>query len=60
MSDLLEGVLGQLGPGGLTELAKGLGADEGAIGSAVSAAIPAILLLHLSDLMILLGSCFRL
>lgn len=43
MSDLLEGVLGQLGPGGLAQIAKGLGADESAIGSAVSAAIPAIL-----------------
>lgn len=43
MAGILDGVLAQLGPGGVAEIAKGLGADESAVSSAVAAAIPAIL-----------------
>lgn len=43
MSELVEGILGQLGPGGLAQIAGSLGVDEAAAGSAVSAALPAIL-----------------
>lgn len=43
MSELVEGILGQLGPGGMAQIAASLGTDEKATQSAVSAAIPAIL-----------------
>jgi hypothetical protein len=42
MSELVDGILGQLGPAGVAQIAKSLGADESAVGSAVAAAIPAI------------------
>ncbi len=43
MSGLVEGILRQLGPAGVAQLAKGLGADEQAVNGAVAAAIPAII-----------------
>ncbi|MGF1600325.1 MAG: hypothetical protein ACFCVK_26075 [Acidimicrobiales bacterium] len=43
MSGLLDGVVDQPGPGGVARIARGLGADEGAVGSAIAAAHPAIL-----------------
>ena len=43
MSGLVDGILGQLGPAGMAQIAKSLGADEGAVGTAVSAALPAII-----------------
>ena len=43
MSGLVEGIMKQLGPAGVAQIAKGLGADESAIGGAVTAAIPAII-----------------
>jgi hypothetical protein len=43
MSELVDGVMKQLGSGGVAQIAKSLGADESAVGSAVAAAIPAIL-----------------
>ena len=43
MSDLLEGILSQLGGGGLSQIASGLGVDEGTASSAVGLALPAIL-----------------
>lgn len=43
MSGLLDGVMDQLGPAGLSQISKSLGADEGAISTAVAAALPAIL-----------------
>ncbi|MGH1488221.1 MAG: DUF937 domain-containing protein [Acidimicrobiales bacterium] len=43
MSGLVDGILGQLGPAGMAQIAKSLGADEGAVGSAVGAALPAII-----------------
>lgn len=43
MSGLVEGIIGQLGPGGLSQIAGALGADEKAVGGAVAAALPAIL-----------------
>ncbi len=43
MSGLVEGILQQLGPAGVAQIAKGLGADESAVGGAVAAAIPAII-----------------
>ena len=43
MSDLVEGILGQLGSGGVAELARSLGTDENQMQGAVAAAIPAIL-----------------
>ena len=43
MSELVEGVLQQLGPAGVAQIAKGLGADESAVEGAVAAAIPAII-----------------
>jgi hypothetical protein len=43
MSDVLEGILSQLGSGGLSQIASGLGVDEGAASSAVGMALPAIL-----------------
>ena len=43
MSGLVEGILKQLGPGGMAQIARGLGADESAMGGAVAAAIPAII-----------------
>lgn len=43
MSGLVEGIIGQLGPGGLSQIAGALGADEQAVGGAVAAALPAII-----------------
>lgn len=43
MSGLVEGILGQLGPSGVAQIAKSLGTDEGSMNTAVAAAIPAIL-----------------
>ncbi len=43
MSGLVEGILAQLGPAGMAQIAKGLGADESAVGGAVAAALPAII-----------------
>lgn len=43
MSGLVEGILGQLGPAGMAQIAKSLGADESAVGGAVGAALPAII-----------------
>lgn len=43
MSGLVDGILGQLGPSGMAQIAKTLGADEQVVGSAVAAALPAII-----------------
>ncbi|MGB5755801.1 MAG: DUF937 domain-containing protein [Acidimicrobiales bacterium] len=43
MSGLVDGILGQLGPSGLSQIAKGLGADESDVGAAVAAALPTII-----------------
>lgn len=43
MSGLVDGILEQLGPAGMAQIARGLGADESAVGGAVAAAIPAII-----------------
>lgn len=43
MSGLLDGIMGELGPNGMAQLAKGLGADESMVTSAISAALPAII-----------------
>ena len=43
MSGLVDGILGQLGPSGMAQIAKSLGADEAAVGGAVAAALPAII-----------------
>ena len=43
MAGLLDGIMGQLGSGGLSQLSEALGVDESQAGSAVSAALPAIL-----------------
>ncbi len=43
MSDLLEGILSQLGSGGLSQIASGLGVDEESASAAVGMALPAIL-----------------
>lgn len=43
MSGILDGIMEQLGAQGVSQIAKTLGADDSAIGSAVSAALPAIL-----------------
>lgn len=43
MSGLVEGILSQLGPGGVAQLASSLGTNENQMESAVAAAIPAIL-----------------
>ena len=43
MSGVVEGILGQLGPSGLSEIATSLGADQGMVESAASAALPAII-----------------
>ena len=43
MSDLLDGILSQIGTGGLAQIASGLGVDEGAATSAIGMALPAIL-----------------
>ncbi len=43
MAGLVEGILEQLGPAGMAQIARGLGADESAVGGAVAAAIPAII-----------------
>lgn len=42
MSGLVDGILQQLGPAGVSQIATGLGADESAVNGAVAAAIPAI------------------
>lgn len=43
MSDLLEGMLGQLGQGGVSQIAGALGVDDGQANSAIGMALPAIL-----------------
>lgn len=43
MSDLLEGIVSQLGSGGLSQIAGSLGVDEAKASSAVGMALPAIL-----------------
>jgi hypothetical protein len=43
MSGLVEGILGQLGPAGMAQIAKSLGTDDATTGSAVAAALPAII-----------------
>lgn len=43
MSGLLDGIMQQLGPAGVTQISKALGADESAVGGAVAAALPAII-----------------
>ncbi|MGI9609500.1 MAG: DUF937 domain-containing protein [Acidimicrobiia bacterium] len=43
MSDLLEGILSELGSGGISEIANGLGIDQSTASSAVGLALPAIL-----------------
>ncbi len=43
MSNLVDGILNQLGTGGVAQIAKSLGADESATGAAVAAALPAII-----------------
>ena len=43
MSGLVEGILKELGPAGMAQIARGLGADESAMGSAIAAAVPAII-----------------
>lgn len=43
MSGLVDGILEQLGPTGMAQIARGLGADESAVGGAIAAAIPAII-----------------
>ena len=43
MSGLLDGLMNQLGPTGASQLADAVGADEGAMGGLLSAALPAIL-----------------
>ncbi|MFW2383969.1 MAG: DUF937 domain-containing protein [Acidimicrobiales bacterium] len=43
MSELLEGILSQLGSGGISEIADGLGIDQDKASSAVGMALPAIL-----------------
>lgn len=43
MSGILDGIMEQLGGQGVAQIAKALGADDSAVGSAVAAALPAIL-----------------
>jgi len=43
MSDLLEGILSQLGTGGLSQIDSGLGVDEEYASAAVGVALPTIL-----------------
>jgi hypothetical protein len=43
MSGLLDGIMAQLGPAGVAQISKSLGADESEVGSAIAAALPAIL-----------------
>lgn len=43
MSELVEGILGQLGPAGMAQIAKSLGTNESQTQSAIAAALPAIL-----------------
>lgn len=43
MAGLLDGLVDQLGAGGTAQIAKAIGADEGAMGGLISAALPAIL-----------------
>lgn len=43
MSNLVDGILDQLGPAGVAQIAESLGVDEQVMGPAVAAAIPAII-----------------
>ncbi|MEM9561417.1 MAG: DUF937 domain-containing protein [Actinomycetota bacterium] len=43
MSNLVDGIMDQLGPAGVAQIAKSLGVDESMMGPAVAAAVPAIL-----------------
>ncbi len=43
MSNLVDGIMDQLGPAGVAQIAKSLGVNESVMGPAVAAAIPAIL-----------------
>ncbi len=43
MSGLLDGIMEQLGAGGVAQISRSLGADQGDVGSAIAAALPAIL-----------------
>ncbi len=43
MSGLVEGIIGQLGPAGMAQIAGALGTDESQTQSAVAAALPAII-----------------
>jgi hypothetical protein len=43
MSALLDGIMDQLGSEGISQISKSLGADESLIGTAIGAALPAIL-----------------
>lgn len=43
MSNMVDGILDQLGPAGVAQIASSLGVDEQLMGPAVAAAIPAIL-----------------
>lgn len=43
MSGLVEGILGQLGPAGMAQIAKSLGTDESTTNSVIGAALPAII-----------------
>ena len=43
MSGVLDGIMEQLGPAGVAQISRSLGADENAVGAAVAAALPAIL-----------------
>lgn len=43
MPGLLDGIMAQLGPSGITQISRALGVEESAVGSAISTALPAIL-----------------
>lgn len=43
MAGLLDGIMEQLGSGGVAQISQALGADQGDVGSAIAAALPAIL-----------------
>ncbi|MEM8925832.1 MAG: DUF937 domain-containing protein [Actinomycetota bacterium] len=43
MSTLLEGIMDQLGPGGMASIAQSLGTDQNTTNAAIAAALPAIL-----------------
>lgn len=43
MAGLLDGIMEQLGSGGVAQISQSLGADQGDVGSAIAAALPAIL-----------------